>query len=120
MYIMNTSDTLLAYSEWLDADKRLVSLPGGDDNTHEDLVKEFIARWGDNPNRALLAGSTDYDDDPDLPEESDGKSDDKPSIAPSTREAIEVLTKLAKTSKEEDIRLQAAQTLLSYSHVVGS
>lgn len=52
---MNTQDTLMAYSEWLDGEKKLMR----DEElatTHEDLVKEFLDYWADVPDRAPLAG----------------------------------------------------------------
>jgi hypothetical protein len=51
---MNTLDTLLAYSEWLDGEKINPS-DSEDERTHEDLVKQFIAHWDENPERARLA-----------------------------------------------------------------
>lgn len=119
MNTMTPAETLLAYSEWLDSEKLMGAVAADDQRTHQNLITSFINYWEENPNRALLAGSTNYDDDPDLPYENDNKYNDKADIAPSTKEAVKVLTKLAKSSKKESIRLQAAQTLLSYNHVVG-
>lgn len=54
---MNTQDTLLAYSEWLDGEGLVVadSYPE-DKRTHEDLVKEFIEKWEATPGSAVLSG----------------------------------------------------------------
>lgn len=50
---MNTQDTLLAYSEWLDSQRLIVSnVPDGDtdcrdDRSHDQLAKDFITQWND-------------------------------------------------------------------------
>lgn len=35
---------VFSYSEWLDAEKNLLTPQEGDDSTHEDLVNEFFAQ----------------------------------------------------------------------------
>lgn len=50
---MDTKDTLLAYSEWLDSEG-LVS--GEDARSHEVLASEFVHQWESDPSRATLAG----------------------------------------------------------------
>lgn len=39
----SVASILLSYSEWLDAELRLLCKPTKDDRTHEDLVNEFLA-----------------------------------------------------------------------------
>lgn len=55
---MNTTDTLLAFGEWLDSEGLVKSDsgPNADKRTHEDLAKEFIEQWEARPNTAPLAG----------------------------------------------------------------
>lgn len=54
--MMNTEDTLLAYSEWMDSEGLVVSDDDGDDRTHSELVDAFLEYWDSNPDRATLAG----------------------------------------------------------------
>lgn len=51
---MNTVDTLLAYSEWLDGEHLIVSDQGDDKRAHEELAREFIEQWDGQP----LAGTS--------------------------------------------------------------
>lgn len=60
---MDLKDTLMAYSEWLDSEHLITSDVRGDHRrtlpdkrTHEELAKEFIDWWEDNPDRAPLVG----------------------------------------------------------------
>lgn len=52
---MNTHDTLLAFSEWLDGQGLIVSdqTPDADTRTHDQLAAEFIEQWAGFP----LAGT---------------------------------------------------------------
>ena len=36
-------DLLHGYSEWLDADKKLIRCDFGDTRTHDDLVREYLS-----------------------------------------------------------------------------
>lgn len=62
---MNTEDTLLAYSEWLDGQKVVRSeKESNDDRTHDKLVTDFVTEWhadDETPcvRRAPLAGAGD-------------------------------------------------------------
>lgn len=53
--MMNTHDTLLAFSEWLDSQGLIVSdqTPGEDTRTHDELATEFMEQWKGSP----LAGT---------------------------------------------------------------
>lgn len=51
---MNTHDTLLAFSEWLDT-HGLIPVDG-DNRTHDDLAREFIEQWEADRDKATLAG----------------------------------------------------------------
>lgn len=44
---MNTVDTLLAFSEWLDGEGLIPVLTdgGGDSRSHEQLAKDFVEQW---------------------------------------------------------------------------
>lgn len=58
---MNTHDTLLAFSEWMDTEKichdpRHDPLAVDTNVTHEQIVVQFIEHWESNPQRAPLAG----------------------------------------------------------------
>lgn len=56
---MDTRDTLIAYSEWLDSEGLIVPQvvgPGGDDRTHQTLAEEFIEFWETHPHTGTLAG----------------------------------------------------------------
>lgn len=55
---MNTQDTLLAYSEWLDSEGLIVNDqdPDADKRSHDELAQEFISQWEADAQRATLAG----------------------------------------------------------------
>ena len=46
---MNTKDTLLAYSEWLDSQGLIVGESDGDDRSHDSLADDFIEQWKGQP-----------------------------------------------------------------------
>ena len=53
--VMNTADTIQAYSEWLDGE-HLLPKDEQDERTHENLVQEFMQYWDSVDGRADLAG----------------------------------------------------------------
>lgn len=55
---MNTQDTLLAFSEWLDSEGLIVNDqdPDADKRSHDELAQEFIDQWEESSGRATLAG----------------------------------------------------------------
>jgi hypothetical protein len=54
--MMDTKDTLLVYSEWLDGKGLLVPGP----ESHSELIAEFIAEWEARPGTAALADAGDF------------------------------------------------------------
>lgn len=64
-HTMSLSDTLMVYSEWLDAEHLMASPPRSPDKdgqvlTHSDLAQYFLDFWHSDPHRATLAGLADH------------------------------------------------------------
>lgn len=54
---MTLEETLQTFSEWIDTEGLIVGDDeSGDDRTHEDLARDFIAHWNGSPRGARLLG----------------------------------------------------------------
>lgn len=99
---MDTKDTLLAYSEWLDSQGLMAKVSGVDDRSHDDLATEFIKYWEvADPPKATLAGR-----------EGD--------VGKKVTEALKTLRSLMEDSAvDPHLRLSAASTVLGYAQTQG-
>lgn len=107
---MDTADTLLAYSEWLDGEHLIKGDDEGDDRDHSTLVQDFIKYWcaGDEApctTRAPLADRAPDEDVYTIPVE----------------DAIETLKQIAEQGATDPaVRVHAAVSILNYARTVGA